>query len=132
MTTVMHIETEDRKWKIKRLTPQQILDLLSAKYAYDRDLLLKDLSDAGVGPKERLEALAALRQEHEMVTTISRLPFSALWSREMIAFSVGEEPTLLDNMDQQEVVRIAFWTIGQDLDQLMEEATEGNSEATEG
>jgi hypothetical protein len=128
----MHIETEDREWKIKRLTPQQILDLLSEKYAYDRDLLLKDLNDAGVGPKERLEALSALRQEHEMVTTISRLPFSALWSREMIALSVGEDPTLLDNMDPQEVARIAFWTIGQDLDELMEQAAEGNSEATEG
>jgi len=116
---------------VPRLRVQQILDLAARRFERDRLDLVADLTDAGVGPEERLERLREHRKESGLSSGIVRAAFSTEGAIEIIAEAMGGEfPERFGSIAPDEVSRLALACIGVELGEKDEGSAEGKDPAS--
>lgn len=116
---------------VPRLRVQQIIDLATRRFERDRLDLVADLTDAGVGPEERLERLREHRKESGLSSGIVRAAFSTEGAIEIIAEAMGGEfPDRFGSIAPDEISRLALACIGVELGEKDEGSAEGKDPAS--
>ena len=111
---------------VPRLRIQQIVDVATKRFEQDRLNLVDDLSDAGVEPAEKLEALREQRKEYGLSSVIVRSAFSVSGAIDIITEAMGGDlPEQFASISPDNMSRLALECIGVELE---EDKAEGSAE----